>query len=402
MTTLTELRGGRIVTPHEVIDRGRVVFEGSQITRVGQTTRESRSDTRTIDVDDSVVFPGLVDIHGDDIERHLFPRSGARIDADTALATADRSNLLNGVTTKFHAVAFEDAPGDDRTFEDAEEIARAIAESTYTLGDNRLHARCELTERSAGAVERVADTVGLDLLSVMHHAPGEGQFDREEFDRHYLENRDWSPERVDRAVAERTDLSRSTRDELITRIADLAADADVSLASHDDETAGAVDRMFGHGAAISEYPLTEAAAQRASELGMTTAMGAPNLVRGESLWDNLSAREALQAGYLDVLCADYHPPSLLSAPFIETGEPLPTRVNRVTKAPAEAVGLSDRGRIEVGARADLVVVDPGPPPTVERVFVAGTEALATGDNPGQRSGKRAQPITRGGSSIRDQ
>lgn len=390
MTAPTELRNGRIVTPNEVIESGRVVFADRRITHVG--AGRSYSGTRTIDVGDRMILPGLVDLHGDDVEQHLFPRSGARVDVETALAMADRSNLFNGVTTKFHAVAFEDAPGDDRTFEDAKAIARELAESSYTLADNRLHARCELSERSVAAVERVAEEVGVDLLSVMHHAPEEGQFDRDDFERHYLENRDWSPESVDRAAAARDSLSRTERDELVARVVDLAGGAAVPLASHDDDSAAMVDRMFAHGAAISEYPVTEAAARRASELGMTTAMGAPNLVRGGSLWDNLSARDALDGGYLDVLCSDYHPPSLLAAPFVDTGEPLPTRVNRVTKAPADAAGLSDRGRIEAGARADLLVVDPGPPPTVERVFVAGTEALTTNGDSGKTGEERARPL----------
>ncbi|WP_235271305.1 amidohydrolase family protein [Halorubrum saccharovorum] len=106
-------------------------------------------------------------------------------------------------------------------------------------------------------------------------------------------------------------------------------------------------------------------------------MGAPNLVRGGSLWDNLGARDAIDDGLVDVLCADYHPPSLLAAPFVDTGEPLSTRVNRVTRNPAEAAGLDDRGRIEPGARADLIVVDPNGTPTVDRAFVAGTEAIRT-------------------------
>ncbi|MDR9381498.1 MAG: amidohydrolase family protein, partial [Natronomonas sp.] len=80
---------------------------------------------------------------------------------------------------------------------------------------------------------------------------------------------------------------------------------------------------------------------------------------------------AIEAGVVDALCVDYHPPSLLAAAFVDTGEPLPTRVRRVTASPADAVGLDSRGRIETGARADLLVVDPDPTPTVARALVAG-------------------------------
>lgn len=377
MTDAVELRGGRVVTPTGVIDDGRVILAGEQIAEVGPTGPPLPR-SRTVDADGRLVMPGLVDLHGDDVERHLYPRSGARVDVRTALSTADRANVLSGVTTKFHAVAFEESPADDRTLSDADDLARAIAAATDTLGDNRLHARCELDEASVGAVERVADDVDVDLVSVMHHLPGEGQFDRAAFDRHYVEDRNWSSDGVARVVADRQSRSRAERTSAVRRIAALAAGADAPLASHDDETPADVERMHGHGASISEYPLTRDAARHAVARDMTTAMGAPNLVRGESLWDNLSARAAIDDRVLDVLCADYHPPSLLAAPFVETGEPLPVRVNRVTRNPADAVGLHDRGRIEVGARSDVLVVDPGRTPTVERAFVGGTEVIEAG------------------------
>ena len=93
------------------------------------------------------------------------------------------------------------------------------------------------------------------------------------------------------------------------------------------------------------------AAKAGHDLGMTTAMGAPNLVQGGSQRGNLRSADAIDEGVVDVLCADYHPPSLLLAPFVDTGEPLPDRVARVTANPADAVGLTGRGRIEPGARA---------------------------------------------------
>jgi alpha-D-ribose 1-methylphosphonate 5-triphosphate diphosphatase len=108
-------------------------------------------------------------------------------------------------------------------------------------------------------------------------------------------------------------------------------------------------------------------------------MGGPNLVRGASLWGNLSAAEAIELNLVDVLCSDYHPASLLHAIFVETGEPLPVRVARVTSAPAAAVGLEDRGRLETGARADVIVVDPGNPPTIRRAFVGGEEVYREGN-----------------------
>lgn len=285
------------------------------------------------------------------------------------------------MTTKYHAVAFEDAPDDGRTLGEATALAEELATETYTLGDNRLHARCELTAGSVETVARVAGEVGVDLLSVMHHAPGDGQYDDGEFERHYVEDRNWPAEAIDEIAARRESLDGATRSERIDRVLEVARRAGVPVASHDDDSAAAVEEMAERGVAVSEYPLTLGAAVRADDLGLATAMGAPNLVRGGSLWDNLAAAEAIDRGVVDVLCADYHPPSLLAAPFVETGESLATRVNRVTRNPADVVGLTDRGRIAVDARADLILVDPAETPTADRVFVGGTEVVRTGPEP---------------------
>ena len=377
MTGITEIGNGRVVTPSGVLEGGRVVIAGERIVRVDRRSAGDSARATTVDADGRVVMPGIVDLHGDDIEHHRSPRAGASVDTRTALTAADRANVLHGVTTKFHAVAFEESPDDGRTLRTAEAVAAEISRAEYTLGDNRLHARCELAGESADAVEGVIDRFGIDLLSVMHHAPDDGQYDDDEFERHYVEDRNWPAESVDDVIETRRSLDPADRDDHIRRIAGLARRAGVPLASHDDESARDVDRMADHGTDISEYPLTRGAARRATDLGLATVMGAPNLVRGGSLWDNLGARDAIDDGLVDVLCADYHPPSLLAAPFVDTGESLSTRVNRVTRNPAAAAGLDDRGRIAEGARADLIVVDPGGTPTVDRAFVAGTEAVRT-------------------------
>jgi alpha-D-ribose 1-methylphosphonate 5-triphosphate diphosphatase len=163
----------------------------------------------------------------------------------------------------------------------------------------------------------------------------------------------------------------ATLRERIDRVVAAAHDAGAVTASHDDEDPQEVTRLHEAGVDVTEYPITLETAERATDLGMTTAMGAPNLVRGESQWGNLATAEAIENGVVDVLVADYHPPSLLAGAFVETGDPLPERVRRVTAAPADAVGLTDRGRIETGARADLLVVDRNPTPTVARAIVAG-------------------------------
>jgi alpha-D-ribose 1-methylphosphonate 5-triphosphate diphosphatase len=290
-----------------------------------------------------------------------------------ALTSADRANIAAGITTKFHAISFELDEEADRSPEFAATLSAAITDAEDLLVDHRLHARCEVTQKRC--VEAVLENVekgDVDLVSVMSHVPGKGQFrDIEAFREYYKNTTEHTAEKAEEMIAERTDIAMATLRERIDRIIEAAHSAGAVTASHDDEEPAEVERLADAGVDITEYPITLETAKRAAELGMTTAMGAPNLVRGESQWGNLATAEAIEAGVVDVLLADYHPPSLLAGAFVDTGEPLPARVKRVSTNPADAAGFEDCGRIDVGARADLLVVDREPTPTVDRALVAG-------------------------------
>jgi len=361
--------GGRLVTPDTVVEGG-VRIEGDRIVAVGDIDAEA--DT-VVDAAGRLVLPGLIDLHGDDIEDHLHPRSGARMDIPLALAAADRANVAAGITTKFHAISFEVDEEEGRSPELAAALTDAIIDAEDLLVDHRLHARCEVTQkRCVEAVLEVLDNGDADLVSVMSHIPGKGQFRDIETFREYYENaNDRTAEEAEKLIDERTDIPMARIRERIDRVVERAHEAGAVTASHDDENPEEVARLAASGVDITEYPITLETAERAAETGMTTAMGAPNLVRGGSQWGNLATAEAIDAGVVDTLVADYHPPSLLASVFVDTGESLPDRVRRVSAAPADAVGFSDRGRIEAGKRADLIVVDREPAPTVTSALVAG-------------------------------
>lgn len=362
------IEGGRIVTPDRTIESGTVLLQGKEIAAV-EGHEVSMAD-RIIDASDKVVMPGVVDIHGDDFEQQFMPRSGAYIDARTALSATDRLNVSHGITTKLHAIAFEEAEAKQRSLTGSRDLVHDLATHNSLIGSNLVHARFEL---SCVPESFAADILADDLValgSVMHHAPGEGQYeDPSAFHDRY---RSGSGEGKATALAEsRAGADRATCLERARTIADAAKSEGVPIASHDDGSPEAVKRAAAHGIEICEFPLSLETAAMANELGMRTVMGAPNLVRGESLFDNLTTERAIDRGVVDILCADYHPPSLLQSVFVETGEPLHQRVNRITKEPADLIGLENRGRIEPGARADLVVVDPEPVPTATDVITGG-------------------------------
>ena len=109
---------------------------------------------------------------------------------------------------------------------------------------------------------------------------------------------------------------------------------------------------------------------------MPILVGAPNIVRGGSQSGNLDARDLIQLGLADIICADYHAPSLLPSAFRLVDEglmDLPAAIRMLTLNPARAVGLTDRG-------ADRARAVGGPAarprrragfPCVEQVFRAG-------------------------------
>ncbi|MGL4243737.1 MAG: amidohydrolase family protein, partial [Beijerinckiaceae bacterium] len=111
---------------------------------------------------------------------------------------------------------------------------------------------------------------------------------------------------------------------------------------------------------VAEFPTTLESAAASRDAGMATVMGAPNVVRGGSHSGNIAARRLADVGILDILSSDYVPASLLLGAFHLSENPgvdwLPGAIRLVSKNPAEALGLHDRGDIAVGKRADLIRV----------------------------------------------
>src|SRR5204862_8124440 len=150
----------------------------------------------------------------------------------------------------------------------------------------------------------------------------------------------------------------------------------VPLASHDDTTDENVTDAIRDKVAVAEFPTTIEAARGLHEAGISILMGAPNVVRGGSHSGNIAAADLAREGYLDILSSDYIPSSLLMG-ALQLNEriasiTLPEAVRTVTKAPAQAVGLNDRGEIALGKRADLIRVHVGAGiPVVRSVWRAG-------------------------------
>lgn len=81
-------------------------------------------------------------------------------------------------------------------------------------------------------------------------------------------------------------------------------------------------------------------------------------MRGGSHSGNISAKSLAEAGELDIISSDYVPSSMLQSVFLLPeqlpGITLPQAVAMASSNPADAVGLTDRGALEIGKRADML------------------------------------------------
>lgn len=133
----------------------------------------------------------------------------------------------------------------------------------------------------------------------------------------------------------------------------------IPLASHDDTEIAHVEQARDERIALSEFPTTVHAAKAARAAGIGIIMGGPNLVKGGSRSRNVSAAELAQLDLLDIMSSDYVPASLIQSAFLlrdQLGWSLPKAASRVARNPAQAIGLSDRGQIAAGQRADFIRV----------------------------------------------
>ncbi|HEX3549893.1 MAG TPA: alpha-D-ribose 1-methylphosphonate 5-triphosphate diphosphatase [Candidatus Elarobacter sp.] len=339
-----------------------------------------------IDGEGRYLMPGLVELHTDNLERMLSPRPGIRWPADAAALYHDAVVVSAGITTVFDAIAIGDiadgavAGGSPRVTHHramVDAIVRHRAARRFAA-DHEIHLRCELVyEDLVPTVQGYVDRGEIAMLSLMDHTPGQRQFvDLRKFEQYYVGKHGVKPDELAAFVERRKRDHRTTSPRNRAALVRLARERGLPLASHDDATAEHVDEALRDGVRIAEFPTTELAAAAAHGAGLAVVVGAPNIVQGRSHSGNVSALDLVRAGYADVYSSDYVPHSLLHAVFLtarETGMPLHEAMRAATVTPARAAGLEDRGTLEVGMRADLVMVasDDGMP-RVAGVVVGGT------------------------------
>lgn len=359
MTHEIILRNARIVLADEVV-------EGSVALRDGRIADVATGPARAgDDMEGDFLVPGLVELHTDHLERHYAPRPKVRWNPVASVLAHDAQIAASGITTVFDALRIGLDEDGDVDAQGMRHLADAIEDSIAAdrlRADHFLHLRCEVSASDclAGFSLFEGDR-HVKLASLMDHSPGKRQFtELDAYATYYKSKMKLSDEGFRRFCDKRMEESRRNSAPNRRAISAACRAHGIILASHDDATAEHVAEAAEDGVRVAEFPTTAAAARASKDAGMAVLMGAPNVVRGGSHSGNVSARELAEGGDLDILSSDYIPFSLIQAAFF-LGEVvdaigLPQAVAKVSKNPAEAAGLNDRGVIEPGRRADLVRV----------------------------------------------
>lgn len=356
----TILSNAKLILSDEVID-GHVVIEGDLIKEVASGATSVPS---SIDINGSYLMPGMVELHTDSMEKFFEPRPGVEWPGIPAALAHDAQIAAAGITTVFDSVSvgYDFVASRKNTLPT---IVASISEAEKKgmhKSEHLLHLRCEVSSKNT--YEEFLEYAKNDLVrlaSLMDHAPGQRQFANVDKYRQYYQGKyRFSDQEIADFIERHKDRSsqNSTRNRDAI-VAHCHANG-IAIASHDDAKPEHVQESMGYGVTIAEFPTTVEAAKLSHENNLQVLMGAPNLIRGMSHSGNVSAGELAKGGYLDILSSDYFPNSLLHAGFkLADGDlaySLPKAIRCVSRNPAVSSGLDDRGVIEVGKLADILVV----------------------------------------------
>ena len=357
--------GGFVETSIEVSSH-----EGT-ISGIGTESRARHS----LDASGLLVLPGIVDIHGDAFERQMMPRPGVDFPVDVALLDTDRQVVANGITTVFHGVTWSWEPG-LRGASNARGILEAVERLRPRLAaDTRYHLRHETFNLEAEA--EIADWLTkrrIDILAFNDHMTSTVEAkDRAKKIGEMAKRSGLSADEFERLV-ERIRRRGNEVPASIARLAEIARTNGIPILSHDDTSPDQRRWFRSLGSRVSEFPTTVETAQDAAREGDDIVLGAPNVVRGGSHTGWTKAAEMIERGLCSILASDYYYPAQLLAAFRLASDgiaPLAQAWPLISQAPATAAGLTDRGRIVAGCRADLILVQVERHPRVVATIAAG-------------------------------
>lgn len=371
MTLPICLLGGTVLTPQGTLERADVHMADGRFA-------EMRADGAVIDCSSYHVLPGIVDVHGDAFELELHPRPGVDIAFSIAIGSIDKQLLSNGITAAFHGLTVSWEPG-ARGLDAARRFMTDLASARPRLmADHRVQLRWETFAHEA-----------IDDIAVWL---GETPTPAIAFNDHTTATLKAIETGQTAKLDQWARRAGVTLDEYLTRVSTVAACAPAVPAkvaevarlarlqgavmlSHDERTVSERTEHRALGMAVCEFPMAHEVAAEAIAHGEPVVMGGPNAIRGASHKGLMAAESAIRDGVCTVLASDYYYPSLFHAAehLVSRGiKPLAEAWRLISQNPANAMGLSDRGSIAPGHRADAVVIDCTGPWRLVHTIAAGT------------------------------
>ena len=355
----TVFANAKIITENAII-HGTIMFADGVISSIDSGTRVPLG---AIDCEGDYVAPGLIELHTDNLERHLTPRPKVNWPKRAAVLGHDRELAGAGITSVFDALRVG-SEADQKSHgylryarETVDHILDQINHRALKVS-HHIHLRAELcTETLVEELYEFSVNDRVRLVSLMDHTPGQRQFRDMSKHREYLMGKHgYNDAEVEAHWTKLRELQTLYLEKNRAATVAYATEVGAILASHDDTTLEDVLESDRLGITVAEFPTTLEAAEACRAKAQFIVMGAPNIVRGGSHSGNVAAQELARGGLLDILSSDYVPAALLNA-AVSLGtllEDMAAGFRTVTACPADAVGFDDRGRIAPEKRADLV------------------------------------------------
>ncbi|MBX2806466.1 MAG: alpha-D-ribose 1-methylphosphonate 5-triphosphate diphosphatase, partial [Hyphomicrobiales bacterium] len=302
----TILTNARVVLADRIIE-GTVLAREGKIADISEGRSVSRS---AYDCESDYLVPGMIELHTDNLERHVMPRPETFWPSEAAVLGHDREIAAAGITTVFNALCVGEVHSRSARVKLLSEMSDAIEQhmsDDYLKTDHFFHWRCEVSYGGLiELLEPLMEYKRLRLLSVMDHTPGQRQFmDLDRYLEYYKGKFGMSDEELNAFIEQRREDQRNHSEHNRAAVVAFARERGHMLASHDDATPAHVEEAIRDGISIAEFPTTAEAADASHNAGLQVLMGAPNVVRGKSHSGNITARELGQRGVLDILSSDY-------------------------------------------------------------------------------------------------
>ena len=373
------IQGANVLFPTDTIETC-VLVENGLISEIG----DNLDGEIIINGKNLLLTPSLIDVHGDAFERQIMPRPGVEIPLNIAISETDKQLATNGITTAYHAITFSWEDG-LRSIDSSQKLISYIDKfSNYLSVENRIQIRWETF--AFEAIEFIEKSFLSTLPPALafndHTSITMRPFDTTLQQRPFEHSSDFEaanlndPRLTDRIGSKVKRSGMSEKDYLeklgkiwerkpevpnkIKELAKIANLKNIPLLSHDDTQNETRDFFRALGARTAEFPMTAQVAKNAKNNNDMIVFGAPNVLRGGSHTGSVNAGDMIEDGLCDVLASDYYYPALLGSIhklYREQRAPLEHLWRLVSSGPATAMNVEDRGVIEVGKRADLLLIN---------------------------------------------